>query len=671
LSRTYDDASDKNDQFSSYSYDVRDLVEQVKNAKTAADVSPKVTSYTHTSRGETDVETKANGNTVDYDYFLNGLVRQQVEKKSNGTLVSSHVMDYSANGDRVKDTARVQNADNHAAYLDNVFAYTYDPRDRVAKVEKKDAAGSTVLSTELYKHDANGNVVDQTVNSVQTTYTYDRNRLLSAVSGTSTASYDYDPFGRLQQVLSGVGAAKKVIERNTYDGYDRVVKHRALQPDGSTKTTDTSYDALDRTASQTEDAGTASAKTTDFNYLGLSGEVLSEEVAGKVTASYQYSPWGSRLSQVKFKTDGTSEDAYYGYNPHTDVESLTGTDGDTKATYGYTAYGKDDESRFTGADKPDAQQPGKEPYNVYRFNAKRWDRSSGSYDMGFRAYSPGLNRFLTRDSYNGALSDLGLGLDPWTSSRYAFGGGNPISRIELDGHCAVDDDEARCGIEAHRTSYSGEDPTEAYAEPVSTQPEQPSRGDRFGRWLAEKPLTQRISEEMVVKPVQNTYEACKAAVQNPANGDLKALCNMNLGLMALGFTPVGKGVGVLTRKGMEAAAERATATARWFGAAETTVEHTAAKAAAAPVPKFSNYIFKPGATHGKDAVFRGLGYNREDSASLAKLYEEQAAAKYAARDYTYGKLDQYGQRIDIEIELPGIGSAAGRTSYLRSGWMIQ
>ncbi|URN11925.1 hypothetical protein LUW77_09355 [Streptomyces radiopugnans] len=54
--------------------------------------------------------------------------------------------------------------------------------------------------------------------------------------------------------------------------------------------------------------------------------------------------------------------------------------------------------------------------------------------MGFRDYSPGLNRFTTRDMYNGALADMSLGTDPFTSNRYAFTGGNPISRIELDGH---------------------------------------------------------------------------------------------------------------------------------------------------------------------------------------------------------------------------------------------
>jgi hypothetical protein len=54
--------------------------------------------------------------------------------------------------------------------------------------------------------------------------------------------------------------------------------------------------------------------------------------------------------------------------------------------------------------------------------------------MGFRDYDPGLNRFTTRDMYNGALADMGLGTDPFTGNRYAFTGGNPTSNVELDGH---------------------------------------------------------------------------------------------------------------------------------------------------------------------------------------------------------------------------------------------
>jgi RHS repeat-associated protein len=122
-------------------------------------------------------------------------------------------------------------------------------------------------------------------------------------------------------------------------------------------------------------------------------------------------------------------------NPHTDVETLTGTSGDTKATYAYTAYGADDTAGFTGADKPGAATPDAEPVSAYRFNGMRLDSGSGEYDMGFQDYAPALNRFLTRDTYDGALSDLSLAADPYTGNRYAFASGNPISRIELDGHC--------------------------------------------------------------------------------------------------------------------------------------------------------------------------------------------------------------------------------------------
>ena len=411
-----------------YGYDARDLVSTVTNAKSATDPAPKVTTFTYTDKGERLREVKGNGNTVDYTYFLDGLLRTQVEQKPGGTLVSQHTNGYDLNGNRTSDAARTMNADNHAAYLDTTATYTYDPRDRVASVTKTGAGAGT----ETYVHDANNNVIQQIVGGVNTTYHYERNRLLSVINWTAgvISNYNYDPYGRLDTVSSG----GQIRERLTYDGFDHLVEHRRT-PGGTTRY---SYDPLDRTTTKTTDAGTANEKTTTFNYLGLSKEVLDEEVAGTVTASYQYSPWGERLSQVKKKPDGSEEAAYYGYNSHTDVETVTDQAGNTKGTYGYTAYGANDEARFTGIDKPQATDPTKEPYNPYRFNAKRWDANSGSYDMGFRDYNPGLNRFISRDLYNGALSDLNLGTNPFTANRYGFGAGNPISNVEYDGHIPLE-----------------------------------------------------------------------------------------------------------------------------------------------------------------------------------------------------------------------------------------
>ncbi|MFF4573507.1 DNRLRE domain-containing protein [Streptomyces sp. NPDC001410] len=427
------------DQFSKYTYDLRDLVATVEVGKSATDPSPKKTTYTYTDRRQKLKETKANGNTVDYTYYLNAALKTSSEKKANGTLVSSHTYAYDANGNKAQDVAKKMNADNNTAYLDSTTNYSYDPVDRL----KESAKTGNGAGTDTYVHDDNANVVRQTVGGKETVFNYDRNRLLSATASGVEAKSTYDPFGRAQSVT----AQGQIIERSTYDGFDHVVKSEKADATGALKATTYTFDPLDRTSSKTADG-----KTTDFSYLGLSKEVLDEKVAGTLTKSYQYSPWGERLSQVKHNTDGTTEDGYYGYNSHTDVETLTDKDGNTKATYGYTAYGKDDESEFTGIDKPDAADPTKEAYNPYRYNAKRWDAQSGTYDMGFRDYNPGLNRFTSRDMYNGALADMGLGTDPYTGNRYAFTGGNPTSRVEYDGHmiCA---EMGVCGSDAYITNY--------------------------------------------------------------------------------------------------------------------------------------------------------------------------------------------------------------------------
>jgi filamentous hemagglutinin len=89
--------------------------------------------------------------------------------------------------------------------------------------------------------------------------------------------------------------------------------------------------------------------------------------------------------------------------------------------------------------------------------------------------------------------------------------------------------------------------------------------------------------------------------------------------------------------------------------------------ASADVAKFSDYAF----VTDKAPVFESYGYTAEDSQELADLYERQAAEKYASGDYTQGKLDQYGQRITIQIDLPGQGAAAGRSTILNTGWIVE
>ncbi|MFE6650218.1 RHS repeat-associated core domain-containing protein [Nocardioides sp. NPDC057772] len=167
----------------------------------------------------------------------------------------------------------------------------------------------------------------------------------------------------------------------------------------------------------------------------------------EVAKNYSYGPSGEKLQLTDTPVNGTTtETQYYGTNPHGDVETLTKADGTTASTYRYTAYGAPDKKGTTGQDaystaasETDRMAADLDNVNPYRFSGKRIHGGTGTYDVGFRDYDPGINRFLTRDFYQGALKDLALGTDPWNTNRYAFAGGNPIGRIELDGHMTIAD----------------------------------------------------------------------------------------------------------------------------------------------------------------------------------------------------------------------------------------
>lgn len=428
------------DDTAAYTYDPRDLITEITNR--TGDQQPNVTTFGYTARGEVSHVVKGNHNTVDIAYFLDGLLQHQIEKKSGGDVVNEHTPTYDQNGNRTKDVTKIQDADTHQLKTTTTDS-TYDARDRVLKVEKTGAEDST----ENYTHDANNNVVEQTIADTTTSFTYDRNRLTSAtVTGGATSADHYDSFGRLDHV----NTAGQLSEKYTYDGFDHVSRYQ--RGNGATAVTTTyTYDPLDRTTSEKTSGGSTPSHTTDLNYLGLTDKVLSQNLDGKLDKSYQYSADGTLLSQTTFDNAGKAQDSFYGYNPHSDVEETTNDAGDTQATYGYTAYGKNDNKAFTGADKPDPNQPDAQPFNSYRFNAKRFDPASGNYDMGFRDYNPSQNRFLSLDLYNGALDDLDLTTDPFTNNRYAYGGGNPLTNIEIDGH------RLACGNEGEPDCPSSQD----------------------------------------------------------------------------------------------------------------------------------------------------------------------------------------------------------------------
>ena len=383
--------------------------------------------------------TKPNGNVTSYGYYWDGLPKQTWERTAGGATVAKHDLRYNLDGDRSEDASQVDDADS-TNLLSQVATYAYTPAGQLASVLK---SGAQPGKNECYRYDAAGNTVKQQSGGAAcdfasgkvTTSNFDRNRLTTTTTSGVTANYRYDPWGRLDEV----SAAGTVLKRYAYDGFDRLVKDENV---AANITQTTTYDAFDRVVTETDNIPGNAAKDTRYVYLGLSERVTAEEQkntsgAWAVTKAYTYGPGGEKIGMVDTPlTGGTGPKSYYyGANPHGDVETLTKDDGTTAATYGYTAYGDAERRYTTGLDKiTDDPAQDADVVNPYRFNGKRFDGTTGKYDMGFRDYDPGLNRYLSRDLYNGALSDMALGMDPWNTNRYAFAGGNPITGVELDGH---------------------------------------------------------------------------------------------------------------------------------------------------------------------------------------------------------------------------------------------
>ena len=144
-----------------------------------------------------------------------------------------------------------------------------------------------------------------------TTFNYDRNRLLTATAGRRDVAYNYDPFGRLDTVTAARHSHRAQRLRRLRPHRREPQDHRR-QPRRPPGTPTTRWTAP---SSKTTDAGTAEREDHHFNYLGLSDEVLTRRSPAAVTKSYQYSPWGERLSQVKHNAGGTEEDALLRLQP--------------------------------------------------------------------------------------------------------------------------------------------------------------------------------------------------------------------------------------------------------------------------------------------------------------------------------------------------------------------
>ena len=385
---------------------------------------------------------------ADYSYYQNGLLEQLSNysgSAQSGTLVEQHTLSYIKNGvymngDQVSDSFMLAGPDASAPCRTSASTctagWTYDAKDRLISEDPGSGSGA-----KTYTLDAAGDVLSD--GSTQSTYS--GQRLVSQTTGGVTIKYLYDALGNVacqvtsawtQATCPAAGNAA-LLQSYTYDYKNRLIADTSYDGSGNV-TASASYvlDALDRTVSETETHSGATT-TTQTVYQGDSSAVSKETLSGaqSETKTYAYDALGNAIT-LSDATGGTTNRYSYLYDPRSSVSMLLDSTGAAKESYGYTAYGSKNASISKSAS---GFSTGSVPTNPVRFQGKRFDSGSGSYDMGARRYSATTGRWLSQDIYYGALDNLGLSQDPLTANRYAFLGANPINYVEADGHVSEGD----------------------------------------------------------------------------------------------------------------------------------------------------------------------------------------------------------------------------------------
>jgi RHS repeat-associated protein len=391
-----------------FTYDSADRV------TSAAYPNGKSITITYDSFGRRATVADQNGYTVRYSY--DSLGRLDTLRDTTSALLVNY--DYNALGQLIKETR------GNGSTTD----YTYDATGRTATIVHKD--GATVLAQFAYTYDALNRVKTATTLDGVTSYDYDLNGQLSAVSlpGGRTITYAYDANGN-RTVVTDSARGTDNYTTNTGDAYiavggETLAYDRAgrliSSTDGGVTTTYTydkdgqltgvitpgsiisfDYDALGNRIGKTENG-----VRTDFALDPAGLGVVFGQYAGATAVNYAT---GRGMAS---RTTGGS-DSYYHFDAAGNTAALSDASGAAIATYDYLPFGE------IAAQTGSVDQP-------FTFDGQLGVQDDGGnlFQMRARIYDAGLGRFTTRDPIDFNAGDTDL---------YRFVGNDPVNRSDPSG----------------------------------------------------------------------------------------------------------------------------------------------------------------------------------------------------------------------------------------------
>lgn len=293
----------------------------------------------------------------------------------------------------------------------NSYNYSYDDVGNITAI-----SGSTTAS---YTYDVLGQMLTETYGGKTYTYDYDEAGNIRSVSdGTTTHSYSYGDaqWKDLLTAYDGQSITYDAIGNPTswYDGtaFTWELGRRLMSAVNSSTGLNNSY---------TYDAdGLRLSKTVgsvEHKYVWQGGKLVSEYFGGKELEFFYDESGAPYAFSYKSSAGATPAMYYYVTNLQGDVVNILNASGGIVATYSYNAWGKVLTATGTMAG-----------VNPLRYRGYYYDTDTGLYYLKSRYYDPEICRFINADA---ALYQVGSVLG---CNMFAYAFNNPVMLSDSSGN---------------------------------------------------------------------------------------------------------------------------------------------------------------------------------------------------------------------------------------------